>query len=239
MSFFSSLILFHPNPPPIIKGVDLIQFATTLRNEVGVKDDSRCSASLKYGERIDQDYETTNLMDWHESAGARWGTFKEYKWDKKYDQLPWADIVVKFAKAKKNVYRAHLSLGWLTKDSCTALTRWSDKDPRSGICPDSLSIEIDPICPTILSDEALVCTGLVSINFPGNGYFSWEPTWQDYAEQYREAKPVVAARSLTRSIFPVIRGDSFDKISEHLGPRFLNRDYYKEGDWVLSVNETG
>jgi len=239
MSFFSSLILFHPNPAPIIRVADLFQFATTLRSSVGVKDDSRCSASVKYGDRIDQDYETTNLMDWHESGGSRWGTIKEYKWDKKYNQLPWTNIAAKFAKIKKNVYRAHLSLGWLTKDSCTALTRWSDKDPQSGICPDSLSIEIDPICPTILTDEELVCTGLVSINFPGNGYFTWGPTWQDYAEQYREAKPIVEARSLTRSMFPVKRGDSFDKILEHLGPRFLNRDYYEDGDWILSVNETG
>ena len=173
MSFFSSLNLFHPNPPPPIEVAELFHFATTLRSAVGVKDDSRCSTSLKYGDKIAQDYETTNLMDWHDSGGSRWGTIKEYKWDKMYGQLPWTEICAKFAKAKKNVCRAHLSLGWLTKDSCTALTRWSDKDPSSGMCPDSLSIEIDPICPTILSDEELVCAGLVSINFPGNGYFTW------------------------------------------------------------------
>jgi len=65
------------------------------------------------------------------------------------------------------------------------------------------------------------------------------PTWQDYAEQYRDAKPIVEARSLARSMFPVKRGDSFEKISEHLGPRFLNRDSPEDGDWILSVNETG
>jgi len=216
---------------------DLFQLGSKLRESVGTKPHSRCDLRIKYGESIDQDYETTNLMDWDES-----GVFaspRDYEWDASWNDVLWTDLPASLAAETRSIYRAYCLLGWLSEESCSALTRSSDEAPESGIWPDSISIEIDPICPTMLSDEELVCTGLISINFSGNGYFSWGPTWEQYSTQYRSATPVTAARKITREMFPVPRSEKLDRISEHLGDRFFNRAYYEPGDWILSVTETG
>lgn len=223
-----------------MKAAGLISFATMLRSAVGVEDRAKCSVSLKYGDSIDQDHETTTLMDWHTSEGSTWSTIKEYQWDKKVKEIPWSKLQSKFLRDNKTIYRGHLRLGSLKHESCAALSRSSAADPQCGIYPDSLSISIDPVCPSTLSDEEEpVYTGLVSIRFSGNGYFTWGPHWSDYAEQYKAAAPIQVARRLTRTHFPVRRDDSVEKIAGHLGPRFLNRDYYEDGDWILSVSESG
>jgi len=216
---------------------DLARLGTQLRAGIGAKPDTHCDLQLKYGECIDQDYETTNLMDWDESG--IFGSPRDYKWDGSWNHVLWNDLPASLATDTRSIYRAFFGLGLLTNESSSALTRQRDEDPGSGIWPDTFSIEIDPICPTILSDEELVCTGLISINFSGSGYFSWGPTWEEYANQYRFAAPVTAARRITRELFPVSHSERLDLVCEHLGDRFLNRAFYEPGDWILSVKETG
>ncbi len=89
---------------------------------------------------------------------------------------------------------------------------------------------------TLDADEVL-CTGMLAVSFEGNGYFSWGRCFSDYAEQYRDAPPVVAARRICRETFPVAHSERFDRIAEHLGETFLNRDDYEDGDWILSIAE--
>lgn len=236
MSFFGSLILFYPSTPPQISVSQLLQLSSDLRQSIGTKLESPCSIEIKYGDRIDVDYECSTQVDWDDSG--RIGSHREIEWDKVYGDLTWQDLTKQLNDDEQYVYRGYLSLGSLTKESCAALTRWSNEDPRSGICPDSVSLKLGPVCPSSLSDEELVCTGMVALAFAGNGYFSWGPSWKEYAEQYQKAAPVLAAIRDTKRMFPVPKSESFARIAEHLGDRFLNREYYEPGDWILSIDES-
>ena len=62
---------------------------------------------------------------------------------------------------------------------------------------------------------------------------------QDYAAQYSVAQPVIKAKQICREQFPVKRDERFERFAKHLGELFLNRACYEEGDWILSVSETG
>lgn len=237
MSFFSSLVLFYPGKPPVIKGHDLQNMASALRDAVGVKPDSRSTLEVKWGERIDQDYESTNETDWDESG--IFGTPRDFAWDLKRFNLPWSEVWADSSALTGNVYRAYVSLGLLTKPAVESLRASDPSDDRSFIAPDCASIQIGPICPATLSTEELACTGMVAVTFAGNGYFTWGRNMADYAAQYRDAPPVCEARRICRERFPAVRDDSFERIADHLGDLFLNRSSYVEGDWILSISETG
>jgi hypothetical protein len=79
----------------------------------------------------------------------------------------------------------------------------------------------------------------MTVYFPGNGDFSWGPPWSAYAEQYAQAGPVVTAKRIARTFFPVRRDGEFERVASYLGETFLNRDCYEEGDWILTVSESG
>lgn len=216
---------------------ELYRFGRELRSSAGVKPETPCSLNLKFGKKIDQDYRTSNEMEWDESGLM--GRTREYKWDVSLSRMPWSEIPGDWSAGKKNVYRAYFSLGDLTREASAALTRWSIDNPASGIAPDCVGIEINPVCPATLSSEELACTGMISVNFSGNGYFTWGPGWRDYAAQYTRAFPVVEALRIARSLFPAASSSAFKNISDYLGERFLNRECYEEGDWILTVQESG
>jgi hypothetical protein len=62
---------------------------------------------------------------------------------------------------------------------------------------------------------------MFALKFSGNGYFSWRKPLE-YARQYQNAEPVLAALQLCRETFPVVRDQRFDEIDKHLGERFLS-----------------
>ena len=237
MSFFSSLSLFFPGTPPVITGTEWKRFAEALRSAVEVDQSSKGTLRIKWGDRIDQDYDDTNEFDWDDSGMI--GTPREFPWDIEIDNQPWEALWQNASVNGGNVYRSYLALGALTPDACRSLGATGDSDDGSYIAPDSVSLSANPVCPATLDAEEMVCTGLLEVSFAGNGYFSWGRPYADYAAQYREAPPIVAAQKICRELFPVTRDDRFDRIADHLGAIFLNRDYYAEGDWILSISETG
>lgn len=237
MSFFSSLMLFHPNPPPTVSVKELYVVASRLRNEAGIREDSRCSFSFRYGDRVDKDYKST--VEFKRPWFGTSLTLKDYKWSVTHKDIPWEKSLCRLATDQRKVYRASIKLGWLSDASRKSLARTNEKDSSIGIYPDSICIGVNPVYPRSIGDEDSVCAGLLSISFPGNGYFSWDPTWTIYAEKYRHAEPIIRALAITRQVFPVSDAAAIRRVAEHLGPLFLNRDFYQDGDWILSISESG
>ncbi len=89
-----------------------------------------------------------------------------------------------------------------------------------------------------LDASELVCTGLIGINFSGNGYFSWKKEYSEYVTQYESAFPIVAAKNISKEMFPVKKDSRFAGIDEYLGKLFFNRQNYRNGDWILSIVES-
>jgi len=238
MSFFSSLALVYPGKPPRMTVAQLDQFASELRGHVGVEPDAEITLQLKYGDRIDQDYEPTVSMQSDESGTIAYPI--EFEWDGEWQ---WKDGPSKPASVlggRNWIHRAYMELGWLTSETSRHLSREHESDHSCGFWPDSLSIAIDPFCPAVLGeDEEVLCVGFIAVRFSGNGYFTWGAEWQEYAAQYRQAPPVQEALRIARKHFPVTNGEIRYRVEEALGQRFLNCLYYQPGDWVLTVNESG
>lgn len=237
MAFFSSLTLFFPGTPPVITGGQWKQFSEALREAIGIDQSSPGALQLKWGERIDQDYDRPNELEWDDSGLM--GTPRAFPWDIDIDRNPWDRLWDTANLNGGNIYRSFLSLGSLTSDVSRALSASDVGYKGSYIAPDSASVSAHPVCPATLDAEELVCTGLLEVRISGNGYFSWGRPYADYANQYRDAAPIIALRRVCRQFFPVVRDERFDRIADHLGSIFLNRDSYEEGDWILSIIETG
>ncbi|MBI2302013.1 MAG: hypothetical protein HYU66_24175, partial [Armatimonadetes bacterium] len=200
MSFYSSLILFHPGKPPQMRGTDLHELAVSLRDAVGVTPSSNASVSLKWGRRIDQDYERTNEMEWDESGMV--GHLRSFPWDVKHFNVPWDAAWPSPFVLNHSIYRAYVSLGDLTKPAIESLAAADPAESWSRIEPDCAAIEINPICPVTLSSEQRVCTGLLAVKFAGYGLFTWR-SLAEYAAQYAVAPPVLEARRICRERYPV------------------------------------
>jgi len=238
MSFFSSLALFYPGVPPLMTASQLCEFAEALRAHAGVNDESRMSLRLKYGDRMDQDYETTTAIDW-DPAGIV-GTYKSYEWDVEWTYGRGAPRPAELTSNQQQVYRCLIEVGSLKTEVSRELTRQDENDSTCGFWPDSLSISIDPFCPKCLGDgDELLCVGLVAVTFSGNGYFSWGVPWNVYAEQFTASEAVREAMRIARSRFPVDTAEIIPRVEAALGERFLNRSYYETGDWILTPSESG
>lgn len=234
MSYFSSLLLFHPATPPELTLGEFKEFASTLRNSIGISPGSHTGVQLKWGQRPDQDYQDMEEILWDDSEVI--GTVSEKEWDHdesgdNFEAL-WPD-----EDSQRTLYRGFINLGSLTKETSVSLTAFEEGSSHAFIIPDSASVKIGPIIPGTMEDEEDVCTGLVAVSFAGNGYFSWGRSFDDYATQYREAPAIKVSKEICRRSFPVERGERFDRIAKHLGKLFLNRDDYQDGDWILSISE--
>ena len=237
MSFFSSLRLFYPGRPPRITVGNLQTLSDELRAVVSSSFD-RQTVQLNYGDVIDKDRETTHPMK--EVYPNMW-QLVDYSWDHEKEGTEWEKLWPKPAYRAKSVYRGYVSLAWLPQEISTEFTATHPTDNSCFIAPDSLTLSINPFSPAALGDEEErdVC-GFVSLSFAGNGYFSWrEKPFDAYWQQVRESPTLKRVHQLCRESFTVPPLPDIEEIKTNLGPLFLNRDEYREGDWIVSVSETG
>ena len=235
MSLFSSLLIFYPSDPPKITLAEARTFCDQLRNILSLRD-ILLAVDIKYGESIDQDDETTNLMEWNETGTT--GRFVQYPWDHEGRNLPWTELWPGRDAEVRHLYRASIGLGRLPKPVGTELMAMRDeKTSHEFVAPDSLSFQIDPVLPATLNTTELFAYGYIGLSFSGNGFFSWQPLSR-YWEQARVSPTLRAVLQLCRETFPVPRLQ-LGQLSADLGELFLNREEYRQGDWIVSVSETG
>ncbi|MEZ5324843.1 MAG: hypothetical protein R3F19_07255 [Verrucomicrobiales bacterium] len=165
------------------------------------------------------------------------GHYVEREWDVSIENQPWNSAWPEAIAGAEGIYRGRIGLGALTSKCSNTLTAWDENDESNlYIVPDTAVLEISPVNLWTFPTEDNVCTGMVALKFSGNGYFSWRDP-AAYAQQFRDAEPILAALRVCREKFPVVRDSRFRKIEKHLGDRFLNREYYQDGDWILSFSD--
>lgn len=250
MSFFSSLVLILPGKPPTVSGAQLRQFAEALREVTGVRKESPATVSIKWGGRIDRNRRDIAEMDWgphgfvakikaiFKPPGAYIGHMVPFPWDLERTRKPWQEVWDRENEIRE-IYRAYVDLGDLASEVIQRMSASHPDAKRSGVHPDSVLIEVNPVCPNTLNETYETCYGFISVQFPGNGYFTWGRTMAEYAAQYAEVDAVQGALQICRKHFPVAPMRNFEKVVGPLGDLFLNRSYYQEGDWILSIAETG
>lgn len=201
--------------------------------------DAFIGVDIKYGRAINQDYDTINKTEWDESGIV--GLCVDYEWDHEKRKAAWPDLWPEPAFDSRVPYRAYIELGSLPRAVCAEFTATDPKQRRDTfIAPDSLGLVIDPVRPRTLGGETLEfdCYGFVKLSFAGNGYFTWQPLAR-YWENIRRGPTIPKVLEICRETFPVRRLDFLPRLKSDLGELFLNRDEYREGDWIVSVSETG
>lgn len=106
------------------------------------------------------------------------------------------------------------------------------------IAPDSLYFQIDPVVPATLGTKELIGYGYIELSFAGNGFFSWQPLSR-YWEHVRASPALLSVLQICRETCPVPQLPHLDQLKNDLGELFLNRQEYQQGDWIVSVSETG
>jgi hypothetical protein len=239
MSFFSSLCLFYPGLPPEVTVLQLKQFSIRLREIIDFQPWIQ-TVNLKFGKNIARDLKSTNELK--EVAPFMFKTVA-YKWDHESGgrDRPWIDLWPKSRFEQKSVYRSHLIFGGLPSEVSRELQSMHP-DPQKGfIAPDMASLSIDPFSPGTLGDEEpRDIMGFLTLSFAGNGYFSWrDDPFGTYWREVQQGASLAQVRSLCRDLFPVPRLRFLDEMSNDLGELFLNREDYQDGDWVVTISETG
>jgi len=241
MSAFSSLIIFYPGTPPRITVRELRAFCDRLRETLSLRD-SLLAVDIKYGKSIDQDFDSTNKIDWEETGtSVGMGTSTGFPWDHEERTGSWAELWPKPAYDSRVLYRAYIGLGSLPCETSRELTAMKNRETTyEFIAPDTLSLQIDPVRPETLDGKALDydCYGFIGLSFAGNGFFTWQPL-PKYWESAQRSPTISTVLTLCREAFPVPRLDVLPRMKDDLGDLFLNREEYQDGDWVVSVRETG
>lgn len=234
MSLFSALCLLYPGVPPKLTAIDLRTFCEKLRAELQLGDASQ-KVRLRFGDSIDQDLETTQLM---KQVGPGSFQFVKYPWDYEKESGTWEELWPSPKNDKQTIYRAFVDLGPLPKEVSRAFTAISP-DQRFYIAPDNLSLQIAPFAPETLSEASDECLGFVHLSLSGNGHFTWRPL-EKYWDQIRQAPSLVALQRLCRESLPVPdSGFPLEELQEDLGALFMNGADYRPSDWIVTVSETG
>ncbi len=234
MSLYSSLCIVYPGSPPKLTAEDLHTFCTQLR-AVFPFGAALQRVQVKFGRAIDQDFETTQLM---KEVAPGMMQFVEYPWDHEKRDAPWEDLWPSPKRRKQVIYRAEIGFGSLPKEISREFTAISP-DERNFIAPDSLSLSIGPFAPETLSKQNDECLGFIHLSLSGNGCFTWQPL-EKYWDQIRQTPSLAAIQRACREAFPVtVPKLPVQELQEDLGPLFLNGPDYQEGDWMVTVAETG
>jgi hypothetical protein len=239
MSFFSSLCLFYPGKPPQIAVGQLREFSARMRESISFEPWLQ-GVAFKYGKSIARDLKSTNLLT--EIAPNMWQSLS-YKWDHEANtgDCAWEELWPAPKQDAKSVYRADITFGGLPNTVCEEFKAIHPTDQSCYIVPDMASLSIDPFSPAALSDEeSHDIIGFVSLSFAGNGYFSWrKDPFGSYWQAVRERPTLQRALQICRECFPVPHLPYLSALKADLGALFLNREEYLEGDWVVSVSESG
>lgn len=239
MSFFSSLCIFYPGKPPQITVDQLRDFSGRMREIISFKPWLQ-GVALKYGASIARDLKGTTVLT--EVLPNMWQS-GSYQWDYEASSgdSPWEKLWPASKQNSKLVYRADITFGGLPDEVCKEFEAIHPTDETCCIFPDMAMLSINPFSPAALRDEEeRDIFSFISLRFSGNGYFSWrENPFESYWLEVRDRPTLQRTLQICRECFPVPALPYLDDMKADLGDLFLNREEYAEGDWIVSVSESG
>jgi hypothetical protein len=240
MSFWSSYLLVQSAPPPVVTGRQIAAFVRELAaTGLIVPGGLPVSCKVKYGPRIDADYETTDLVEWDESGII--GTTKEYPWDRdaKFATLP--ELADSVTNDQRTVYRAYLSLGTADPDIEAALTRQPSSENVEGLYPSDVSFHIGPQIVQGLASDEPAAVGWMALTFSGPGYFfPW--SFKQARQRAQSSDGLKRLTEICRAAWPVAPSRVTKEMIDSrraLGELWLYDDLSIPRDWLWFVSETG
>jgi hypothetical protein len=237
MSYWSSMNLVRMGPPPRVTTSAMREFVLELSKMRVLEDENDFSWRIKFGERVDADELTTNLIDWNESGMI--GTQREYPWDVNLAYKTIADFANSTEADNKPVYRALIGLGTSNDEIVNALTRNPCEDNEYPMCLWSLWFEVGPIQITSLGSESVIQAGWMNLSFSGPGYFfPWDFR---FAKQRLESVDIVQGIvELCRKTWPVPKSSTSAKTiaaRQECSELWMYDDFALSQDWLWFASE--
>lgn len=238
MSSYSSLILCHAAPPPVVTGASLAAFLRRVAETDAVAGGADLLCQVKFGARIDQDELRAESVEWDESGLI--ATHGEYDWDYSECHSSLAAVAAAVSGLPGSIYRAFLDLGGLHEEVVAALTREASPDNEQPLCLCDLSFEIGPVRGSSLVDRPFFA-GWMGLRFSGYGYFF---PWT-YKEARLRAESVGRVRGLTEACMqtwplrPTVPSQEVVEVRRRMGELWLYDDPATPSGWLWIVAETG
>ncbi|RYD72510.1 MAG: hypothetical protein EOP84_23055 [Verrucomicrobiaceae bacterium] len=137
------------------------------------------------------------------------------------------------------IYRLYLGFGIIREELLSSFYV-EGPDPETYACLDGFNLYVGPISPSTLSYETEEPLGFVVVSFSGSGYFTWTTNNERVVYDRIVALPEVQRVSqVSREFFPVSEDLVRGKFSDSIGKLWLNRNEWKEGDWIWTITENG
>jgi hypothetical protein len=201
MSFWTTLHLYRPTPPPVVTGPALASLLRGLHATGAFERKGGESVQVKFGGRVDRDARGT----WIDTpVPGVWGisTTKPIPFDVDRPSPTLDQAAELLAGDDRPVYRATVDLGHLRGDIVEALQtrRPHDGHPNMGLWSSYLTI--GPIDLAMLDSDAGIPVGWMSVGVGGNGYLNpWRP--RDLTNRAAAHPDLRAVADACRLAFPV------------------------------------
>jgi hypothetical protein len=238
MSFYTTVKLYRPGPPPLITGGDLSRFITAIYDCHVLTEEGLKTVSIKFGDPIDSDDEG---IIWEEETVPFVYVVHEIEWDIDLSTLESVhEIIKELDSDTRPVYRASIMLGTPTDDLLAPITRHGSPENRIGFIPDTLSVGVGPVFMSNLEYDESPQVGWIDVGLSGYGYlYPW--TFREVVDRLEASPEARRIAHVCRSFWPVEPALP-DRKTRALRRRLRNLwpydDVAQPWDWYWGLTET-
>ncbi|WP_254506598.1 hypothetical protein [Anatilimnocola floriformis] len=227
MGFYTGLVYYRPGAPPVVTCAELAAWIAAVTATQTLHGGNHLSLKVKFGEAIDQDYETDSIFDLDCEIDSR--DFKTVEM-----------MTQQLAGRKETIYRAFVSLDRLRDDVVQPITRVGSPENKIDFWPSYLSLSIGPVQCYELGGEEPIITGCLALSISGNGYlYPWK--FADVVRRLEGSAEIQRLMQACRDQWPVAPDKpSAEAVANRqevgtLWPYDLN----KPRDWFWGLQESG
>lgn len=251
MSFYTTLHLYRPSPPPIVTGPALAEFLRRLAATGIAESLSGDILSVKFGRAIDRDMKGTFIEE-PVPGVLRMFSVHSIEMDIEHSNITFDDALCLLSNHDRPIYRASVHFGTARPEIIAALQTQRPDDESVNLCLWDCTFHLGPVTIGSMSSEESFMVGWMTLSFSGNGYlFPWEPRdLTDRAAALPELQPAV---QLCREVWPVDPenpGGTFGKLvpalrrrtisaRRRMGDLWPHRELDRPWDWFWGVAESG
>lgn len=239
MSFWSSLSYARVAPAPKVTVDSISHFASELAGTKAVEEGHQLLCQIKYGERIDSDEETTEVVQYDPSGII--GVMGDYPWDRSETFSSLTALADELRTDDRCVYRAFLDFGQLRSEVVADLTREASEENEQAMCLWAPSLSVGPVLISGLDSQEPAFAGWMDFTFSGPGYFY--PWTYRAARERAEANDVIQqVAAICRETWPVKPSSPTVEGMEgrrKMAELWLYDDFSHPYDWLWFASESG
>jgi hypothetical protein len=225
LSFHTSLMLYRPGKPPLVRGPELARFVREMEALGALSGRGLFRLEVKYGEAIDED-DADDVSD--------------DEWDVDEDPGSVNGLVSALERLERPIYRAFLMMGGAPREIFLALWRPPSTENRVELLLSEWSLGLGPVAVADLESVEIVHPGWMELGISGRGYlYPW--TFRDLIGRAESSPKVQAVAELCRRSWPVDPGPPDEgerRLRKKLG-ELWPYDMDRIRDWAWGLEESG